>query len=404
MSYSFVGTFSREDQVAPSAVTQAGSRAGARAPFRADVVGSFIRPLRLNAARERLLGPQTPDQNLGPHDNAELRAVEDDCVRQIIAMQERAGLQSATDGEFRRRSWWLDLIMGWTGFVADRHGTTEMMWRNNDGATQAFSRLWVTGPIEWRPSATVRAFAFLKSATTLVPKVTLPAPILVHMYGCGNKGILEGHYSDLDQFWADVVQAYRREVTALVEAGATYIQFDDTSIAFLCDPRHRETVMRWGTPPDQLLGLYAEKMNEVLAAIPTHVRVTMHECRGNREAQWGAEGGYDPVADVLFNQINVDSFFLEYDSARAGDFAPLRLLPQGKSAVLGIMSSKSPELESVDYLTKRIDAAAKYVPLERLAISPQCGFASSIGGRPMTEDQEEEKLKRLVEVARTVWG
>ena len=158
----------------------------------------------------------------------------------------------------------------------------------------------------------------------LVPKVTLPAPILVHMYGCGNKGILEGHYSDLDKFWADVVQAYRQEVTALVEAGATYIQFDDTAIAFLCDPRHRETVTRWGTPPDQLLGLYAEKMNEVLAAIPGDVRVTMHECRGNREAQWGAEGGYDPVADVLFNQINVDSFFLEYDSERAGDFAPLR--------------------------------------------------------------------------------
>ena len=184
--------------MAASAVTSAGTRASARAPFRADVVGSFIRPAELNAARERLLGPQTPDRNLGPHDNAELRAVEDDCVRQIVAMQERAGLQSATDGEFRRRSWWLDLIMGWKGFAADRHGTTEMMWRNKDGTTQAFSRLWVTGPIEWQPSATVRAFAFLKSATTLVPKVTLPAPILVHMYGCGNKGILEGHYSDLD--------------------------------------------------------------------------------------------------------------------------------------------------------------------------------------------------------------
>ena len=376
----------------------------ARTPFRADVVGSFMRPAPLNAARERLLGLQTPDRNLGPHNNAELRAIEDGCVRDIVAMQESAGFASATDGEFRRRSWWLDLIMGWKGVAADRHGTTEMMWRNKDGQTQAFSRLWVTGPIEWQPSATVRAFEFLKSVTRLVPKVTLPAPILVHMYGCGNKGILEGAYSDLDQFWADVVKAYRQEVHALVEAGATYIQFDDTSFAFLCDPRHRETVTRWGTPPDQLLALYAGKMNEVLAAIPAHVRVTMHECRGNREAQWGAEGGYDPVADVLFNRIDVDGFFLEYDSERAGDFTPLRLLPDNKTAVLGVMSSKSPELESVEYLARRIDEAAKYAPLERLAISPQCGFASSIGGRPMTEERQQAKLERLVEVARKVWG
>src|SRR5262245_18894289 len=363
-----------------------------------------MRPAPLNAARERVLGPQTPDRNLGPHNNAELRAIEDGCVRDIVAMQERAGLQSATDGEFRRRSWWHDLIMGWKGFAADRHGTTEMMWRNKDGTTQAFSRLWVTGPIEWQPSATVRAFTFLKGATTLVPKVTLPAPILVHMYGCGNKGILEGHYSDRDAFWADVVRAYRQEVTALVEAGATYIQFDDTAIAFLCDPRHRETVTRWGTPPDQLLGLYAEKMNEVLAAVPSHVRVTMHECRGNREAQWGAEGGYDPVADVLFNQINVDGFFLEYDTSRAGSFSPLRHLPREKIAVLGIMSSKSPDLESVDSLRRRIDEAATHVALEQLAISPQCGFASSIGGNPMTEQEQERKLARLVETADRVWG
>ena len=376
----------------------------ARTPFRADIVGSFMRPARLNAARERFLGPQTPDQNLGPHDNAELRAVEDDCIREVIAMQERAGLQSATDGEFRRRSWWLDLILGWSGFAADRHGTTEMMWRNKDGTTQPFSRLWINGEIEWRPSATVRAFEFLKRSTKLTPKVTLPAPILVHMYGCGNKGILEGAYTDLDRFWSDVVRAYRQEVKALVDAGATYIQFDDTSIAFLCDPVHRETVTRWGTPPDQLLGLYAAKMNEVLAEIPSHVRVTMHECRGNREANWGAEGGYDPVADVLFNQINVDGFFLEYDSERAGGFAPLRLLPKNKSAVLGIMSSKSAELESVDYLVRRVEEAAQYAPLEQLAISPQCGFASSIGGRPMTDDQQEAKLARLVEAARKVWG
>jgi 5-methyltetrahydropteroyltriglutamate--homocysteine methyltransferase len=301
-------------------------------PFRADVVGSFLRPARLKAARERLLGPQTPDQHLGPHDNAELRAVEDECVREVVAMQERAGLEAATDGELRRRSWWLDLIMGWEGFAANRKGTTEMMWRNKDGGTQPFSRLWVNGPIRWRPSATVRGFEFLRAHTRLMPKVTLPAPILVHMYACGNRGILEGHYRDLDQFWSDVIAVYRHEVDALVKAGATYIQFDDTSIAFLCDAGHRTTVERWGTKPDDLLRLYARRMNELLAHVPDHVTVTFHQCRGNREGHWGAEGGYDPVADVLFNEIDVDRYFLEFDSPRAGGFAPLPSCPRARSS------------------------------------------------------------------------
>jgi 5-methyltetrahydropteroyltriglutamate--homocysteine methyltransferase len=374
-----------------------------RPPFRADVVGSFLRPARLKDARARLLGPQTPDQHLGPHDNADLRAIEDGCVRDVIAMQERAGLQAATDGEFRRRSWWLDLIMGWDGFSANRQGTTEMMWRNKDGSTQPFSRLWVNGPIRWRPSATVHAFEFLKANTRLVPKVTLPAPILIHMYGCGNQGLLQGYYRDLDAFWADVITAYRQEVNALVKAGATYIQFDDTSIAFLCDPVHRGTVERWGTAPDDLLRLYAQRLNDVLQSVPEHVTITLHQCRGNREGNWGAEGGYDLVADVLFNQVNVHGYFLEYDSPRAGGFTPLRFLPKGKLAVIGIMSSKTAVIESQDDLRRRVEEAQKYAPLDQLAISPQCGFASSIGGNPMTEEQQEAKLVRLVEVARSIW-
>jgi 5-methyltetrahydropteroyltriglutamate--homocysteine methyltransferase len=217
-------------------------------------------------------------------------------------------------------------------------------------------------------------------------------------------GIREGHYKDIDAFWADVVAAYRAEVRALVEAGATYIQFDDTSIAFLCDPLHRETVRRWGNEPDALLRLYAAKMNEVLAAVPDHVTVTFHQCRGNREGHWMAEGGYDPVADVLFNGIDVDGYFLEYDTARAGTFAPLRLLPKGKIAVLGIMSSKTPQLEAADGLKRRVGEAAAFAPLEQLAISPQCGFSSSIGGNPLTERDQEAKLARLVEVARSIWG
>ena len=374
-----------------------------RPPFRADVVGSFLRPARLKVAREQLLGPQTPDQHLGPHGNAELVAIEDECIREVIAMQERAGLQAATDGEFRRRSWWLDLIMGWEGFSADRKGHSEMSWRNAQGVTQASSRLWVTGPIRWRESATVRAFKFLKENCKIVPKITLPAPLILHMFGGGDKGILEGHYKDIDAFWADVVKAYRTEVKALVDAGATYIQFDDTSIAFLCDPMHRELVRRWGSEPDALLRLYAARMNDVLADVPAHVTVTFHQCRGNREGSWMAEGGYDPVADVLFNAINIHGYFLEYDFARAGTFAPLRLLPKGKVVVLGIMSSKTPELESADDLKRRIAEAAKFTPLDQLAVSPQCGFSSSIGGNPLSEDAQEAKLRRLVEVARDVW-
>lgn len=379
------------------------SPANRRPPFRADVVGSFLRPQRLKAAREQLLGPQTPDQHLGPHDNAALRAIEDECVRDIVRVQERVGLQSATDGEFRRRSWWLDLIMGWDGFAADRKGATEMAWRNAQGVTQAASRLWVSAPIRWRPSATVRAFEFLNANSRAVPKVTLPAPLIVHMFGGGDKGILEGHYKDIDVFWRDLVAAYRQEVSALVQAGATYIQFDDTSIAFLCDPLYRDLVQRWGSEPEALLRLYAQRMNEVVADVPAHVTVTFHQCRGNREGSWMAEGGYDPVADVLFNAVNVDGYFLEYDSARAGSFAPLRLLPKGKIVVLGIMSSKAPELETTDQLRRRIDEAAKFAPLDQLAVSPQCGFSSSIGGNPLSEKDQEAKLARLVEVARAVW-
>lgn len=383
----------------------ASATAISRIPFRADVVGSFLRPNRLKTARETLLGPQTPDQFLGPHENAELRRVEDDCVRQVIAMQERVGLRAATDGEFRRRSWWLELILGWDGFSANRKGNTEIMWRNESGVSQPFSRLWINGKIRWRPSSTVRAFSFLKANTRLVPKVTLPAPILIHMYACGNKGVLEGSYKDLEEFWDDVTEAYRQEIDALVKAGATYIQFDDTSIAFLCDPIHREAVERWGTPADQLLIQYAQRMNEVIRHVPAHVTVTFHQCRGNREGNWGAEGGYDPVADVLFNKVNVHGYFLEYDSARAGGFEPLRLLPRGQKVVaLGIMSSKTPRLEEQETLTRRVEAASKFAPLSQLAISPQCGFASSIGGNPLTEGQQEEKLRRLVATARSIWS
>ncbi len=374
-------------------------------PFRADHVGSLLRPERLKAAREQFLGPQTHDQNLGPHNNSDLAAVEDECIRDVIALQERAGLKAATDGEFRRRSWWLELVMNWEGVTADRTGTRDIVWRNKEGVTGGFSRLWMTGQIKWRPSPVVRAFEMLKANTKLLPKVTMPAPILLHMYGLGDKGVCDGYYTSPEAFWDDVITAYRLEVQALIDAGATYIQFDDTSIAFLCDDQYRQTVRTWGNDPDQLLSEYASRINQVLEVVPDHVKVTLHQCRGNREGSWAAEGGYDPVADVLFNQINVNGYFLEFDTERAGTFAPLRLLPKGDKVVaIGIVSSKSPVMEDKDALKRRIEDATKYAPLEQLALTPQCGFASSIVGNPLTEQDEEAKLRLLVDLSKEVWS
>jgi methionine synthase II (cobalamin-independent) len=370
-------------------------------PFRADQVGSLLRPEKLKAARERCLGPQTPTSALGPHDNAQLRGVEDACIREAIAMQERLGLKAVTDGEFRRRSWWLELIMGWEGFEADRTGSARMKWRNESGATQGFSELRVTGKIRWQESSVVRAFAFLKENTKAVPKVTMPAPNCVHYYTGGNLGC---YAKDPDAFWADLVSAYKKELSSLVKAGAKYIQLDDTSIAFICDPAHREFVRSWGIEPDALLHLYAQKINLVLEDVPDDVTITLHQCRGNREGNWAAEGGYDPVAEVLFNAVDVDGYFLEYDTPRAGGFEPLRFLPKGKRAALGLVSTKISRVESKDDLLRRIEAAAKFAPLDRLALSPQCGFASSIKGNPLAPADQEAKLARIVETAGQVWG
>jgi 5-methyltetrahydropteroyltriglutamate--homocysteine methyltransferase len=366
-------------------------------------VGSLLRPEPLKQARERLLGRQTSDSHLAPHDNAELRAIEDRCIRETIAMQERVGLKAITDGELRRRSWWLELILNWDGFTADRTGTTEFTWHRNDGTQQAFSRLWLNGRIGWRPSAIVHSFEFLKANTTAVPKVTLPAPNMVHLMLGGDRAIRESVYGDRDEFWVDLVAAYRREIAALVAAGARYIQLDDTAIAFLCDPAYRQTMASWGSTPEALLDEYAQRINDVISDVPQDVAITLHQCRGNREGTWAATGGYDPVADVLFNKIDVDGYFLEYDTLRAGSFAPLRLLARGKTAVLGLVSSKTPQLESADELKRRIDEASRYAPLEQLALSPQCGFASSYKGNPLTESDQERKLARIVEVAHAIW-
>jgi 5-methyltetrahydropteroyltriglutamate--homocysteine methyltransferase len=316
------------------------------------------------------------------------------------------GLRAATDGEQRRHSFLWEMILSWDGIELNRSGSGKRMaWRTESGTASSFTQMSASKRIAWRPSAVVRAFAYLKAHTHLVPKVNIPAPGLIHYSFGGFDERTKALYPDVDAFWADLLEAYRLELAALVAAGATYVQFDDTSIAFLCDPAHRENVRSWGYEPDTLVKTYADALNSLIRSLPDHVTTALHECRGNRAGTWAAEGGYDPVADVLFNQIEVDGYFLEYDTYRAGGFEPLRLLPKGhKRVVLGLMSTKTGSLETVDALERRIEEAQLMAPLDQLAVSPQCGFSSSVHGNPLTEDEEEAKLARLVEVAQKVWG
>jgi len=364
----------------------------------------MLRPAALKKAREEFLGAHTSDANLAPHDNAQLREVEDRCILDVIAMQERVGLRAATDGELRRRSWLLELILSWDGIKVDRTGNTKVRWRNQSGPVQASTAMTATARIHWHSSAVQRAFEFLKAHTTLVPKVTMPAPSAIHYSFNWSDEQTKRIYPDQEVFWDDLIAAYRQELAALTAAGATYIQLDDTSLACLCDETHRDYVRSFGEDPDALMRRYAQAINAAIEGLPDDVAVTLHQCRGNREGNWLAEGGYDPVADVLFNHIDVDGYFLEYDTARAGGFEPLRLLPKGKKrVVLGLVSSKRPDLESADELVGKIEAAARYAPIEQLGLSPQCGFSSSVGGNPLTERDEEAKLRRIVEVAQRVW-
>jgi methionine synthase II (cobalamin-independent) len=373
-------------------------------PFRADHVGSLLRTPELKAARERILGPHTAEANIGPHGNAELAVIEDQQVRDAIAMQKRAGLKVATDGELRRRSWMLELFIGWQGIGANRAGAGPIKWRSETGASQDMTEFSVSRPIRWAPSSIVQSFKFLKVNTDLVAKVGLPSPCVVH-YFLENGGKLNpAIYKDQDEFWHDLIGAFQQEVKALTDAGATYIQIDDVCFAYLCDPMHRAHVKSRGYDADKIVQFYIEKINQCMVNVPKNVTFTMHTCRGNREGHWVAEGPYDAVAETLFNGMNVKAFFLEYDTERAGGFGPLRYLPSNKMAVLGLMSSKKPALESAELLIRRIDEASKVVPLDQLAVSPQCGFASSYRGNPLTIAEEEAKLSRLVEVAQTVWG
>jgi 5-methyltetrahydropteroyltriglutamate--homocysteine methyltransferase len=378
-----------------SAVQRKPAAAAARPPFRADQVGSLLRPPALREAREkRERGEITADA---------LRMAEDDAIRDAVRLQESAGLQGITDGEFRRAFWHVDFLSGFDG-IEWTHADYAVSFKGEGGSVaQTSSMLAVTGKVKRSKPIMVDHFKFLKSVTAHTPKFCMPSPTYMHMRG-GRKVIDAKSYPDVAGFWNDIVAGYRAEIADLVAAGCTYLQLDDVSFACLCDSDIQEQVARDGEDAVALAHLYADIVNAITAGRDRTLAVTMHTCRGNAMSMWMAEGGYDPVAEIMLGKIDVDGFFLEYDSARAGGFEPLRFVPKNKKVVLGLVSTKTPQLESKDDLKRRIDAAAKFVPLENLCLSPQCGFASSHHGNRITEDIERRKLALVVEVAREVWG
>jgi 5-methyltetrahydropteroyltriglutamate--homocysteine methyltransferase len=364
-------------------------------PFRADHVGSLLRPAELLKARE--------DAKAGRITPAELKAVEDRCIRDVVALQEAAGLQSVTDGEFRRAFWHVDFLTGFDGIEATG-GQYAVTFKGEHGEQEAISSmLGITGKVRRSKPVMLDSFTFLKAATSRTPKVCIPSATYLHMRG-GRKVVDRAAYPDMDEFWADVAAAYQAEVADMAAAGLTYLQIDDVSFAFLCDETIRAQVRRDGEDPDALPGLYARIINSLIEKRPPGLAVTVHTCRGNHKSMWMAEGGYDAVAEQAFAALQADGIFLEYDSERAGGFEPLRFVPRGRKVVLGLVSTKTPRLESRDALKRRIEEASSYVPIEDLCLSPQCGFASTEAGNELTEDDEKRKLELVVETAREVWG
>ena len=365
-------------------------------PFRADHVGSLLRPRHLLQARE--------DHAAGRIDAAELRAIEDDAIREAVKMQEDVGLQSATDGEFRRASWHMDFIYQLDGITKEA-GEISVTFYNEDGEIEFTpAALHVDGKLGVSKAIFGEDFRFLQQTVTRnLPKLTIPSPSMVHYRG-GKASIDPSVYPDLDAFWADLTAAYREQVRRLGELGCTYLQFDDTSLAYMNDPHQREYIASIGGDPERQHVEYIHHINESLAERPEGMAVTTHMCRGNFRSSWAASGSYDFVAEALFNELEVDGFFMEWDDERSGGFEPLRLVPKGKQVVLGLVTTKRPELESKDDLKRRIDEAAKFVPLDQIGLSGQCGFSSTVEGNALTHDEQVAKLRLIVETAQEVWG
>jgi methionine synthase II (cobalamin-independent) len=374
----------------------AGAPAG-RPPFRADHVGSLLRPPELLQART--------DFAAGRIDADKLRAIEDTAIREVVRKQEECGLRSATDGEFRRESWHMDFIYQLGGIRQVQDETIRVAFHNEQKQYEwAPPSAHVVGPLTLTHTIFGEAFEFLAgTVSTARPKLTIPSPSMVHYRG-GRSAIDESVYPDLGQFWADLADAYSQEVSRLYDLGCRYLQLDDTSLAYMNDPAQRKHVADIGGDPEHQHEHYIANINRVLAGRPADLAVTTHMCRGNNQSMWAAEGSYDFVAEALFNNLEVDGFFCEWDDERSGGFEPLRFVPKGKRVVLGLVTTKRGELESKDGLKRRIEQASQFVDADQLCLSPQCGFSSTKEGNDLTPEQQWAKLRLIVETAQELWG
>lgn len=365
--------------------------ASGRPPFRADHVGSLLRPAALRQAFR--------DHAAGRIGDAEFARIQDACIRDAVKLQEEAGLQVVNDGEFRRGSYWSRFVEGVEGFSIK---PAVFKFRDDAGHEVAFTAPYATGKLRRVKPLALDEFNFVKSITRATPKITLPSPSTMHFYRCSDFAD-KSAYADAESFFADLARVFREEIADLVEAGCRYIQLDEVAIALLCDPAIRAKVEQAGARPDDLVDLYIRSLNDAVAGAPPDVVFGVHMCRGNFKGHYLASGGYESVAERFFAGTRVNHFLLEYDTERAGDFQPLRFV-KNKGVVLGLVSSKTPALETLDSLRRRVDEAAKYIDLDRLAISPQCGFASTVAGNPVTEEIERQKLKLCVDAAKAIWG
>jgi 5-methyltetrahydropteroyltriglutamate--homocysteine methyltransferase len=368
----------------------------ARGPFRADHVGSLLRPAKLLEARN-----QRARKNITAE---RLREVEDQAIREVVKLQEDAGLHGITDGELRRDYWHLDFLTQ-IGGVEFEEGNMPLQWHRHDGVQLEWvpPEVKITGRLSRPKPIQLADFEFLKSAVSRTAKVCIPSPSMLIVQG-GEKVIDRNVYPDPDQFFSDLARVYAEEISALAKAGCRYLQLDDTFLAFLCDEKIGAAFGRSNEDTKKMARISARLINDAINGRPSDMAVCIHLCRGNYQSSWLSQGGYEPVAEILLGEIGVDGYFLEYDDERSGDFAPLRCLHRDKKVVLGNNPSNPPEHESKHMLKRRIDEAAKIVPLERLAISPQCGFGSTAEGNVMTVEQEAAKLRLCVEVATDVWG
>ncbi len=363
-----------------------------RPPFRADHIGSLLRPQPLrHAFRQHADGEMT---------DAAFRAAQDDAIRDVVKLQEECGLGVVSDGEFRRISYWEKFVR-----LTDGLSVKDAVFKFHDdhGHEADFTAPYATGRVSRSAAITLDEFEFVRDLTRAVPKITMPAPSTMHLYRFSDYAA-PGIYPDPEEFFADLGRIYQQEIADLARAGARYVQLDEVALAMLCDPAARARVSAGGQDPERLVDLYVEAINQAVKDAPAGMVIGVHMCRGNYKGRYLSEGGYDSIADKLFNRARVNHFLLEFDTPRAGDFAPLRFMPKNKGVVLGLVSSKVPQLESVEALQRRADEAAEFVDASRLAISPQCGFASTMGGNPVSEADERAKLRLCVDAARTIWG